>query len=123
MIYAIVITFVTSVLNAEYDALLIRRGKKPNHAMNLFMCLSLVGFLCLVQGFMIGLPMLFFVPLVFDNWLNFRRGLSFRYQPENPDSKIDQLENKLFGHKRAWLMSNLIYLSGFIAGIVLTLLK
>lgn len=54
-------------------------------------------------------------PLVFDHYLNMRRGKPINYQPMKPDSVVDKFENKLFG-KHAWALSNLVYLAVFIGG-------
>jgi hypothetical protein len=64
------------------------------------------------------LAMLAVRPLVFDQYLNVRRGKPFNYQPANPDSWVDRMENRLFG-KRAWAMSNAVYLAGLLVGVFL----
>lgn len=66
-----------------------------------------------------SISLLFLRSLVFDQYLNVRRGKGFTYQPQDPDSFVDRMENKVFGHKRAWALSNLLYLIIFMGGWVL----
>lgn len=119
MIPALIITVFLCLITAEVDAYRFKRNRKTSHFMNLFMALSLAGFFVLTSGWLVGLAVVFLVPLVFDPYLNHRRGLRFNYQPEKPDSLIDKMENAVFGHKRAWLLSSLLYLASFIAVLIL----
>lgn len=100
------------------DAHKIKKHRKVNHWFNLFMALSLAGFCTLIYGWCVGVAMLPLISLVFDQYLNWRRGLPINYQPMKPESVIDKAENALFGHKNAWLFSNLLYLKMFVILVV-----
>lgn len=106
-------------MNAEMDAYKIKKDRPVNHPMNLFMALSLASSVALVQGWLVGLTLLFLIPLVFDQYLNVRRGKPFNYQSKSTGSIIDKIENFLF-QKYAWYASNAIYLACFIAGTILS---
>lgn len=117
------------ILNAEYDAWKFKKQEKISHFNNgLIYCLFVaaisftVGWVATMDAFFVlwlTFAMLCVRPLVFDQWLNVRRGKPLNYQPMAPDSVIDKMENSLFGHKRAWVVSNAIYLAGLITGILI----
>jgi hypothetical protein len=118
MIYALMAAFLWNVLNAEWDAYRIKKHKQPNHPANAGLYLGLVIFLCFLTDWKLSIALICLRPLVFDHWLNVRRGLPLDYQPKAPKSAIDKIENALFG-KSAWFISNLLYLSGFILGLII----
>jgi hypothetical protein len=121
MIYVLMVAFVWCIVNAEIDRYIIEVKKKvPNHAANAGFYLGFVIVACFFTDWRLALPLLCLRPLVFDNYLNLRRidkGLT--YQPKKPDSVVDRIENAIFGHRNAWTLSNLVYLIGFIAGIII----
>lgn len=107
------------IVNGEIDARKIKKNKKVNHEANAGLYLALVIVLSFLTDWKLGIGLLCVRPLVFDQYLNVRRGLPFNYQPLKPDSVVDRMENKLFGHKHAWLVSNLIYLTGLAVSIII----
>jgi hypothetical protein len=115
------------IVNGEHDARKFARHKTISHFNNgLLYCLfvaaisHVVGWVVTMDAFYVlwlTLAMLAVRPLVFDQYLNVRRGKPFNYQPATPDSFIDRMENALFG-RHAWAMSNAVYLALFITGIL-----
>lgn len=116
MIYALLICFAYNIANGEWDAWKIRKQKKVNHAMNAGFYIALVIAICFVGDWKMSISLLALRPLVFDNYLNLRRGLPLNYQPKAPKSVVDKIENAVFG-RYAWGVSNLIYLLIFVAGL------
>jgi hypothetical protein len=119
MIPALIIAIVWNMLNAEHDAARINKHKKVSHEANAGLYIAFVIVVCFLAHWIAAIPLLSLRPLVFDSWLNTRRGKPFNYQPIAPDSFIDRMENAVFGHKRAWLLSNLLYLALFITSLVI----
>lgn len=118
MIPAIMICFAFNVLNALHDAWRIKKHLKIKHWINGTLYLIVVAVCSFIWSWLLILPLLCLRPLVFDSLLNIFRGNDLDYQPENPESVIDDWENRLFG-SLAWELSTLLYLVGFVAGIVL----
>lgn len=118
MIYALLICFAYNIINGEWDARRINKHKKVNHAMNAGFYIAIIIGICFVGDWKMVFSCLALRPLVFDHYLNFRRGKPLNYQPQKPDSVVDKFENFLFG-RRAWELSNLCYLLIFIGGWVL----
>lgn len=112
------ICFAYNILNGEWDAWKIKRHKKVNHAMNAGFYIAIIIGICFVGDWKMCFSLFALRPLVFDHYLNLRRGKELNYQPQNPESVVDRIENKLFG-KYAWVLSNLCYLIIFITGWVL----
>jgi hypothetical protein len=117
MIPALIIAVIWNLWNAEHDAIRINNNKKVSHEANAGLYLAFIIVVCFLVSWIAAVPLLALRPLLFDSWLNQRRGKPYNYQPETPDSFVDRMENKIFGHKRAWLLSNLFYLVLFIASL------
>lgn len=105
------------IINAFIDSRKIKRNKKVNHEANAGLYIGLVVVCCAFTDYWQAIPLLCLRPLIFDNVLNLLRGKPLMYQPINPDSVVDKFENAVFGHKKAWAISNLLYLIGFILGV------
>lgn len=141
ILYYIAACFLFCIINGEIDAWKTKRAtrdptkKGPNHPANAGFYAALITGCALVEGMLNGFNwrLLALVVclltercLVFDQYLNVRRfgWKGFTYQPENPKSGIDRIENVIFGHKRAWAWSNAVYLVVlvvFVVGLIISI--
>jgi hypothetical protein len=106
-----------NLVNAAHDARRINNSQFINHGKNgLLYGLYIITCVLFSSSTLLAVALLSLRPLIFDQALNVMRKLPLNYQPVNPDSAVDRLENGVFGHKRAWMMSNMIYLIMWAAG-------